>query len=116
MIRKDTVILEVPVESSEARNVQHSHLETTVAVSEAHVDSAGLLTHTLDNKPFKVQKEIIYKDRIVTEYRDSIRISEVPVEVEVPVKYVPRFYKQLLLFNIILLLALGVYLYFKLKI
>ena len=112
MIHRDTVTYQIPVESSVAVNVQHSHLETTVAYSEAHVDSLGMLTHNLVNKPFKIEKEIVYQDRKVIEYRDSVVTKEVPVEVEVPVRYVPKFYKVLLIFNIILgiLLALWVYL------
>ena len=115
VIRKDTVVLEVPLESSVAINVQHSHLETTVAVSEAHVDSLGMLQHSLSNKPFKVEKEIVYQDRKVIEYRDSVQIKEVPVEVEVPVRYVPKFYKGLLTFNIIVLILLALWVFFKFR-
>ena len=115
VIRKDTVILEVPVEHSEAFDVQHSHLETTVAYSEARVDSTGRLSHTLVNKPYKVEKEIVYQDRKVIEYRDSVQIKEVPVEVEVPVRYVPKFYKFLLTFNIIALILIAIWLFFKFR-
>ena len=116
VIHIDTVTYQIPVESSSAFQVQSSHLETTVAVSEASVDSLGLLTHNLTNKPFKIEKQIVYKDRIVTQYRDSVEVKEVPVEVEKPVKYVPKFYKYLLAFNIILGFAFGSWLFLKFKV
>lgn len=115
VIHRDTVTLEVPVETSSSFQVQSSHLETTVALSDAYVDSLGMLQHSLSNKPFKVEKEIVYQDRKVIEYRDSVQIKEVPVEVEVPVRYVPKFYKGLLTFNIIVLILLALWVFFKFK-
>jgi len=115
VIHRDTITYQIPIESSEAFNVQHSHLETTVAISEASVDSLGMLKHNLVNKPFKIEKEIVYQDRKVVEYRDSLVTKEIPVEVQVPVRYVPKFYKLLLVFNIILVLLLALWVYFKFK-
>lgn len=68
---------------------QKSELETSLATSIAFTDSLGLLHHSLENKKNIIYK-YIYKDRerIV---RDTIR-TEVPVEVKVPVRYVPRIY------------------------
>ena len=68
-----------------------SHLETSVATSDAEIDTLGMLHHTLVNKKDSIKTKIQYVDKIV--YRDSIEIKEVPVEVPVPVKYVPKFYK-----------------------
>lgn len=115
VIHRDTVTLEVPVESSSSFQVQSSHLETTVALSDAYVDSTGLLNHTLSNKPFKAEKEIVYLDRKVETVRDSLVTVEVPVEVETIKKVVPRWCWTLLAFNILVVLALGVYVYLKLK-
>ena len=106
---------EVPVESSSAFNVQYSHLETTVATSEASVDSLGLLNHTLVNKPFKVEKEIIYQDRKVVEYRDSVQVKEVPVEVEVIRKVVPKWCWYLLVLNVLTIIGVGIKVYFNIK-
>lgn len=113
VVHRDTVTLEVPVESTFAFQVQSSHLETTVALSDAYVDSTGLLNHTLSNKPFKAEKEIVYLDRKVVEYRDSIQVKEVPVEVEVVKTKVPRWCWWLLVVDILVLLAFGAYVYLK---
>ena len=113
VIHRDTVTLEVPVETSSSFQVQSSHLETTVALSDAYVDSTGLLNHTLSNKPFKLEKEIVYLDRKVETVRDSLVTVEVPVEVETIKKVVPRWCWTLLAFNILVLLVSGVYVYLK---
>ena len=68
-----------------------SHLETSVATSDAEIDSLGLLHHTLVNKRDSLKSKIQYVDKIV--YRDSIVTKEVPVEIEKPVPYIPNFYK-----------------------
>lgn len=115
VVHRDTITLEVPVESTSAADVQHSHLETSVALSDASVDSLGMLKHTLTNKPFKAEKEIVYLDRKVVEYRDSLVTVEVPVPVEVTKKVVPRWCWWLLAVDVLALLALGVWLYLKLK-
>lgn len=113
VVHRDTVTLEVPIETSSSFQVQSSHLETTVALSDAYVDSTGLLNHTLTNKPFKIEKEIIYQDRKVETVRDSLVTVEVPVEVEVIRNVVPRWCWTLLVFDVLLLLAFGVYIYLK---
>lgn len=115
MIRKDTVTIEVPVEVHTNVAEQYSYLETSVASSTASVDSLGLLHHQLQNKQTSLKKEIQYIDRYVETVRDSVVRVEVPVEVEVPVKYVPRWCKVLLTFNILVLVLLGALAYLKFK-
>lgn len=66
-------------------------METSVAESDAEIDSLGLLHHTLVNKKDSIRTKIQYVDKIV--YKDSIQTKEVPVEVEKPVPYIPKFYK-----------------------
>ena len=66
-------------------------METSVATSDAEIDSLGLLHHTLVNKKDSLKREIQYIDKIV--YRDSVEVREVPVEVKVPVPYIPKFYQ-----------------------
>ena len=66
-------------------------METSVAESDASIDSLGMLHHTLVNKKDSLKREIKYVDKIV--YRDSITTKEVPVEVKVPVRYIPKFYQ-----------------------
>jgi hypothetical protein len=104
VIHRDTVTISIPDESSAAYQVQSSHLESTVAYSDASVDSTGLLSHTLVNKPVKFEREIVYLDKIRTEYRDSIVTKEVPVEVEVVQKVIPKWAWMLLVFNLLALI------------
>ena len=89
--RVDSVYFPVPSESSEVVREDSSHLETSVAISDAKIDSNGVLHHTLKNKDTSLKKEIVYKDKII-EKKVEVE-KEVPVEVEVPVKYVPDYYK-----------------------
>ena len=77
-----------------------SHLETSVATSDAEIDSLGMLHHTLANKKDSIKTKIQYIDKI--SYRDSIEIKEVPVEVKVP--YVPKFYQFTFAFFVIFVL------------
>ena len=89
--RVDSVYFPVPSESSEVVREDSSHLETSVAISDAKIDSNGVLHHTLKNKDTNLKKEIVYRDKII-EKKVEVE-KEVPVEVEVPVKYVPDYYK-----------------------
>lgn len=88
----ELVSIAVPIENhSIVTPTKKSHLETSVATSDASIDSLGMLHHTLVNKKDTLKSKIQYIDRIA--YRDSIQIKEVPVEVEKPVPYVPKFYQ-----------------------
>ena len=89
--RTDTVEIDVPGEKVYVVAVDSSHLETTVATSDAKIDSTGILHHSLENKDVNLKKEIVYKDKII-EKRVEVE-KEVPVEVKVPVKYIPNYYK-----------------------
>ena len=91
VIQTELVSVAIPNESHSIITKSKSHLETSVATSDAEIDSLGLLHHTLANKKDSIKTKIQYIDKIV--YRDSIEIKEVPVEVEKPVPYVPKFYK-----------------------
>lgn len=99
IIAKDSLVIHTELVSIAIPNESHtivtptkkSHLETSLAESDASIDSLGLLHHTLVNKKDTLKTKIQYIDKII--YRDSIEIKEVPVEVEKPVPYVPKFYK-----------------------
>ena len=98
IVSKDSLVINtklisvaIPNESHSIITKKKSHLETSVATSDAEIDSLGLLHHTLVNKKDSIKTKIQYIDKIV--YRDSIEIKEVPVEVEKPVPYIPKFYK-----------------------
>ena len=111
--RTDTVKIEVPSERVYVIKPDSSHLETAVAISDAKIDSTGMLHHSLTNKDVNLKKEIVYKDKII-EKRVEVE-KEVPVEVEVPVKYVPDYYKWI---NIIFWCIVGtgfIFVIFKMK-
>ena len=98
IVSKDSLVVHTELVSAAIPNESHSiitksksHLETSVAESDAEIDSLGLLHHTLTNKKDSLKSKIQYIDKIV--YRDSIVTKEVPVPVEVKVPYVPKFYK-----------------------
>ena len=111
--RTDTVKIEVPGERVYVIKQDSSHLETAVAISDAKIDSTGMLHHSLTNKDVELKKEIVYKDRII-EKRVEVE-KEVPVEVKVPVRYVPDYYKWI---NIIFWCLVGtgfIFVIFKVK-
>ena len=92
VVHTELVSVALPLESHTiVTPTKKSHLETSVAESDAEIDSLGLLHHTLTNKKDSLKREIQYIDKIV--YRDSIERREVPVEVEKPVPYVPKFHQ-----------------------
>ena len=98
IVSKDSLVINtklisvaLPLESHSIIAKKKSHLETSVATSDAEIDSLGLLHHTLVNKKDSIKTKIQYIDKIV--YRDSVEVREVPVEVEKKVPYIPKFYK-----------------------
>ena len=92
IVHTELVSIALPLESHTiVTPTKKSHLETSVAESDAEIDSLGLLHHTLVIKKDTLKSKIQYIDRI--SYRDSIQTKEVPVEVKVPVPYIPKFYQ-----------------------
>lgn len=111
--RIDTVRIKIPGERVYVVRQDSSHLETAVAISDAKIDSTGMLHHSLTNKDVELKKEIVYKDRVIEKRVDVEK--KVPVEVEVPVKYIPDYYKWI---NIIFWCLVGtglIFVIFKLK-
>ena len=99
-ITKDSIVY-TPVEviKEVAPELDTLYMETSVAKAKAYLDTnLNILNGEMKNK-----KEIIYKDKIV--YRDSIIIQkqEVPVEVEVEKKVVPKWVYYSLGLNILIL-------------
>ena len=90
-VQTKLISVALPLESHSIITKKKSHLETSVATSDAEIDSLGLLHHTLVNKKDTLKTKIQYVNKI--SYRDSIEIKEVPVEVPVPVRYIPKFYQ-----------------------
>ena len=92
VVHTELVSVALPLESHTiVTPTKKSHLETSVAESDAEIDSLGLLHHTLTNKKDSIKTKIQYVDKIV--FKDSIDVREVPVEVEKPVPYIPKFYQ-----------------------
>ena len=91
IVRTELISVAIPLESHSIITKSKSHLETSVATSDAEIDSLGLLHHTLVNKKDSIKTKIQYVDKIV--YRDSVEVREVPVEKPVPVRYIPKFYQ-----------------------
>lgn len=91
-------------------------LETSVARAQAYVDTT---THTLrgriEHKKDSIKTVIKYRDRKVIEYRDSVSIKTVPVEVEVIRKVVPSWCWWLLGLNVLILIVIGIKVYLKFK-
>lgn len=112
VINTKLVSIAIPNESHSIITKSKSHLETSVATSDAEIDSLGLLHHTLTNKKDSIKTKIQYVDKII--YRDSIEVREVPVPVEVKVPYVPKFYKFTFAFFGIFVLSVIIKLLIKL--
>lgn len=112
VVHTELISVAIPNESHSIITKSKSHLETSVATSDAEIDSLGLLHHTLVNKKDSLKTKIQYIDKIV--YRDSIQIKEVPFEVEKPIPYIPKFYKFTFAFFGIFVLFIVVKLLIKL--
>ena len=111
--RIDTVRIKIPGEKIYVIRQDSSHIETAVAISDAMIDSTGMLHHSLTNKDVELKKEIVYKDRVI-EKRVEVE-KKVPVEVPVQVKYIPDYYKWI---NIIFWCIVGtglIFVIFKMK-
>lgn len=126
IVYKDTTIFRdsivyIPVEKIKEIVPQYDtlHLETSLAVADAYVDSTtNTLRGNIENKK-GIEYKYVYKDRLV-EIHDTIKVNKpVPYPVEVPKKYVPQIYKYSMGFSIAVILVtllLGLLkLYFKIK-
>lgn len=110
IVYRDTTIYEEVPQESHVQTVRDttSHLETSVAVSDARINSDGSLTHSLENKPifFEVNFKIpeLRRDSIV--YRNFYRTNT--VEVPRPLSWwqqtqIKGFWAMLIVLSIILL-------------
>ncbi len=121
IIYKDSLVIHTDLVSiplpQERKNIitknRKSHLETSVAYSDAEIDSLGFLHHSINNKNDSLKKEIQYVDRI--QVRDSLIVKEVPFEVEKEVKYIPRVYLATFYICLTELFLLFLYLLYRFK-
>lgn len=112
----DTVLVPVPVESRQSVGQQTSHLETSVATSDAFIDSLGQLHHNLVNKDttLSASKDIFVPVSDTNRYEshtkvDSIYIPE-PYPVEKIIEKPLTWYQELFIrIGIIATLILLVY-------
>lgn len=78
----DTVIIEVPVPMESARQTvtdSTSHLETSVAESDAWLNPDGTLGHSLTNKPATIGTQALVPHTDTTTEKEIIRERQVPV-------------------------------------
>ena len=105
---RDTIFVTPPVEEKENKTLQDSsHLETSIAVSDAWIDEDNNLNHTLKNKSdtvFKYVYDTVVVSKIVKEYIEKPVITE--VEKEIP--YVPTFAWICIIYSI---LSIGMKIY-----
>lgn len=94
----DTIYVPLPAEKAETTNTnfEPSHLETSIATSDAWVED-NKLHHTLKNKPVQLKTKI---DTLVKiEYVNKYIEKPVIQEVEVKVPYIPKWTIWLMVFG-----------------
>lgn len=95
---RDTVYISPPVEEKQNITLRDSsHLETSLAISDAWINE-GKLNHTLRNKQENLKAKI--DTSFVIKYVNKIEEKVVIQEVEVPVKFIPKIYNYSLWFSI----------------
>lgn len=117
IIQKDSIVyirdtVEIPIERQVIKeimpSVDTSYLSTDLARSTAYLDTLERkIHHTLEQSgTVKAEIDTFY----VTKIEEKVVYQDRPVEVEVPVKYVPSFYKFCLWWFIgtVLLIALWI--------
>ena len=87
-VRIDTVTVEVPVPMESVSQVvraDSSHVETSLAVSDAWICEDGSLGHTISNKPQKLKGEALVPVKDTQTNKEAEKIREVPVAYPEPV-------------------------------
>lgn len=87
-VRIDTVTVEVavPMESvSQVVRTDSSHVETSLAMSDAWINGDGTLGHIISNKPQKLKGEAFVPVKDTQTNKESEKIREVPVAYPEPV-------------------------------
>lgn len=88
---KDTVSVKLPNEQVENKTIEDSsHLETSMAKSDAWIDDKGTLNHTLENKETPV--EVIIDTVVVTQTKTEYLEKPVIETVEVEKPYIPTLF------------------------
>lgn len=79
----DSIYIQLPAEEKTNTTQDSSHLETSVAISDAWIDNEGELNHTLKNKdkPIKAPIDTMF----VVQTKEVSKEKEVPVYVDKPI-------------------------------
>ena len=110
---RDTVYIQLPAEEKETTTKRDSsHLETSVAISDAWIDDNGL-NHNLRNKKtqLKTVRDTVYINQTITEYKEKEVLKEVPVDVP----YTPKFMWWVLVYASVLTTIIIVKIIYKWK-
>lgn len=102
VIHTDTIHIDLPNESMTDVVIPTDtlHLETSLAKAEAYIDTTtNTLKGSIENKDAQIEKEIIYKDKII----EKQVFKEIPIEVvkEVKVKDKPWYFNILSIFALL---------------
>lgn len=87
-VRVDTVTVEVPVPAESVSRVVRdtvSHLETSLAMSDAWINTDGSLGHSIRNKPTAVKADVLVPVKDTRSNNTAVSIREIPVRYNVPV-------------------------------
>lgn len=91
-VRIDTVLVEVPVPMESAKQVvpdSTSHLETSLAESDAWINPDGSLGHSIKNKEQNLKAEVLVPVKDIQTNNTEASVREVPVPYPEPV-YIER--------------------------
>lgn len=81
-VRIDTVTVEIPVPVESSRQVvmdSTSHLETSLAFSDAWINTNGSLGHSINNKDYPIKADVPVPVKDTQTNKSSDTIKEVPV-------------------------------------
>ncbi len=85
----DTVRVEVPIPMESSKQVifdSVSHLETSLAISDAWINPNGTLGHSIANKPGNLDADVIVPHIDTSNQKESIKEREIPVPTPYPVE------------------------------
>lgn len=89
---RDTVVyVNIPTEVMQQVKTDSSHLETSMAFSDAWLEK-GLLFHTIKNKPRRLPVAVSIKDTQTYERNDSVVYRDVYIKEVVERRHIPKSY------------------------
>ena len=116
--RDTTIFVEVPVEviREVVPELDTLRMETSLSTSTSYLDTATrTLKGELKNKIEPIDKKVSLPSKEHIVYRDSIVTKEVPIEVQIEKKIIPKWCWYSVIFNVIVLfyILFSIYLTFK---